>query len=91
MSHKSFISDESAGAMTGSIHARLDDETAALCEQIRQAKGWTDSEIVRRGIKLLAAVTPRSGKRRFRNAGKYDSGIPDLATNKAHMEGFGES
>lgn len=77
--------------MPSSIHARLDEETEAMCAQLKKLEGWTDSEIVRRGIKLLAAVTPRKGKRRFTGVGKYDSGVPDLSTNKAHMEGFGES
>ncbi len=77
--------------MSGSIHARLDAETEALRDEIKSSQGWTDSEIVRRAIKLLASVTPkRSQKRRFRGVGKYDSGIPDLATNPKHMEGFGE-
>lgn len=77
--------------MANSIHARLDDETESMREQLKKSNGWTDSEIVRRGIKLLAAITPRkAGKHRFTGVGKYDSGIPDLATNPKHMEGFGE-
>jgi hypothetical protein len=28
---------------------------------------------------------------KFTGAGKFDSGIPDLATNKKYMEGFGKS
>jgi hypothetical protein len=77
--------------MPASIHARLDEETKALRDELKQTKGWTDSEIVRRGIQLLASVTPKSRPRKLRGAGKYSSGIPDLATNKAHMEGFGQS
>lgn len=78
--------------MATSIHARLDDETDALREQLKKSKGWTDSEIVRRGIKLLASMTPKKTRRRpFIGEGKYSSGIPDLATNKKHMEGFGKS
>jgi hypothetical protein len=77
--------------MAGSIHARLDDDTAALRDELKKSAGWTDSEIVRRGIKLLASVTPKKRRRAFAGEGKYDSGIPDLSTNKKHMEGFGES
>jgi len=34
----------------------------------------------------------KKGKpRKIAGAGQFDSGIPDLATNKKHMEGFGES
>lgn len=28
---------------------------------------------------------------KFTGAGQFNSGIPDLATNKKHMEGFGKS
>jgi hypothetical protein len=77
--------------MPASIHARLDDETDALREQLKRSQGWTDSEIVRRGIQLLSSMTPKRGRRRFTGVGKYNSGIPDLSTNKKHMEGFGES
>lgn len=76
--------------MATTIHARLDDETEALRDQLKKAAGLTDSEIVRRGIQALASVTPAIRRRRFRGAGKYNSGIPDLATNPKHMEGFGE-
>jgi hypothetical protein len=77
--------------MSNSIHARLDETTAEIRDQLKKSEGWTDSEIVRRGIKLLAAVTPKKTKKnRFRGVGKYHSGISDLATNKKHMEGFGE-
>ena len=76
--------------MSSSIHARLDDDTKVMRDQLKKAEGWSDSEIVRRGIKLLAAVTPSKGKRQFTGAGKYDSGITDLASNKAYLEGLGQ-
>jgi hypothetical protein len=73
-----------------SIHARLDEETEELRAQLKKTAGWSDSEIVRRGIKVLASVTPALKKRKFRGVGKYKSGLRDLATNKKYMEGFGE-
>ena len=77
--------------MSQTIHARLDETTAEIRDQLKRSQGWTDSEIVRRGIKMLSAMTPKSGrKHRFRGVGKYNSGVTDLATNKKHMEGFGE-
>jgi hypothetical protein len=76
--------------MSNSIHARLDDDTQEMRDQLKKAEGWTDSEIVRRAIKLLAAVTPAKGKRQFTGVGKYDSGVSDLASNKKHLEGFGK-
>lgn len=77
--------------MANSIHARLDEDTEAIRDDLKRTQGWTDSEIVRRGIKLLASVTPQKGRRKFTGEGKYASGIADLSTNKKHMEGFGKS
>ena len=76
--------------MSNSIHARLDDDTQEMRDQLKKTEGWTDSEIIRRGIKLLASVTPVKGKRQFTGIGKYDSGVSDLASNKKHLEGFGK-
>jgi hypothetical protein len=73
------------------VQARLDEETESLRSQLQQQLGWSNSKIVREGIKLLSAVTPRNGKRRFSGAGKYESGLPDLATNPKYMDGFGQS
>jgi hypothetical protein len=78
--------------MSASIHARLDQQTDALREELKRREGWTDSEIVRRGIQALALITPTvSKKRKFRGVGKYHFGVTDLATNPKYMEGFGES
>jgi hypothetical protein len=39
-----------------------------------------------------SAQNKKNGKRlKITGAGKFNSGIPDLATNKKHMEGFGKS
>jgi hypothetical protein len=77
--------------MTRVVQARLDKETTKTLEQIRKRSGWSNSEIVRRGILLLASVTPPSGRRKISGLGKYDFGVTDLATNKKYMEGFGKS
>ncbi len=77
--------------MAASIHARLDNETDAMRQELKRTQGWTDSEIVRRGIQLLASATPTQAKRKLRGVGKYNFGISDLATNPKYMEGFGES
>ena len=76
--------------MSKVVQARLDDETESLRTKLQKQTGWSNSEIVRRGIRLLASVSLSTSKRRFSGIGKYDSGVPDLATNKAHMEGFGQ-
>ena len=77
--------------MSRVVQARLDEETESLRSQLQQQLGWSNSKIVREGIKLLSALTPKKGKRKIIGAGKYDSGVPDLASNPKYMEGFGES
>lgn len=72
--------------MTRIVQARLDEKTDSLLEQLQKQLGCSNSEIVRQGIQMLAAVTPKKGKRQFRGMGKYDSGTPDLASNKKHLE-----
>lgn len=75
--------------MSRIVQARLDDETLQLAEKLKEQTGWTNSELIRQGIHALKLVVPRR-KRRIIGLGKFDSGIPDLATNKKHMEGFGK-
>jgi hypothetical protein len=46
-------------------------------------------------VELVAPLNGKMNAKRQRikitGAGQFDSGIPDLATNKKHMEGFGKS
>jgi hypothetical protein len=48
-------------------------------------------------LRIIVEVAPpvngkKNGKRiKIIGTGQFDSGIPDLATNKKHMEGFGKS
>jgi hypothetical protein len=76
--------------MSKIIHARLDDETARMRRQLARRLGWSDSRIVREGIRVLAAIFGRKGRRRIIGQGKFESGIPDLGSNKEHLKGFGQ-
>lgn len=77
--------------MSNTIQARLDDESAAVREALQRQLGWSDSEIVRQGIRALASLVPNQKRRKLIGAGKYDFGVSDLSTNPKYMEGFGES
>ena len=49
---------------------------------------------VRKGRRFTAQATERSApgrKQRIIGMGQFDSGLPDLATNKKYMEDFGLS
>lgn len=76
--------------MSNVIQARLDTDTNALRQELKERLGWTDARIVREGIKVLASITPKNGKRKLSGIGKYEAGISDLSTNSKYMEGFGE-
>jgi hypothetical protein len=71
------------------VQARLDDETDEILKELRRRTGLSDSEIVRRGVRSLAALSrPASGLRVF-GLGRFSSGVPDLGSNKEHLKGFG--
>ncbi len=71
------------------IHARLDPETEKMLHEVERSLGWTDSQVVRAGIKMLRGVVLRRGKRPIAGLGRFSSGVPDLGSNKDHLKGFG--
>lgn len=74
--------------MTRIVHARIDPATEKLLQDLERQLGSTDSQVVREGIKALQVLlTP--GRRRIRGLGQLCSGVPDLGSNKAHLNGFG--
>ena len=75
--------------MSRIIHARLDAETEQLLLELERRLGWTDSQVVREGIKALGGLLARGRSRRIIGLGKFRSGVPDLGSNKDHLQGFG--
>ena len=75
--------------MKAVVQARLDEETQATLDRLVRRHGWTTSKVVREGIRLVEKQHTPTPRRKLIGIGKYDSGVPDLATNKKHMEGFG--
>jgi hypothetical protein len=72
------------------IHARLDNNTDALRSKLQKQLGWSDSQIVREGIKSLSALVRTNGKRRIYGQGRFASGIKDLGSNKKHLRDLGK-
>jgi hypothetical protein len=78
--------------MKAYIHARLGKDERATLEELKKNTGQTESEIVRRGLQLLAQE-----ERRRRSAlelagasvGRFRKGPRDLSTSRKHLEGFG--
>ena len=79
--------------MKAYIHARLGEDERATLEELKQATGQTESEIVRRGLQLLATEERRRRSAlqlAGRSVGRFKNGPRDLSTSRKHLEGFGE-
>jgi Arc/MetJ-type ribon-helix-helix transcriptional regulator len=79
--------------MKSYIHARLGKEERTLLEELKRATGCSESELVRRGLRLIQReMTPKRTALQLagRSVGKFREGPADLATNKNHLAGFGE-
>jgi len=75
--------------MPSTIQARLDQPSQNALAKLVKQLGWSPSRVVREGLRLLAACHPNGRKRTIYGQGKFASGMGDLASNKAHMKGFG--
>jgi hypothetical protein len=73
------------------VHARLDDESHRLLKRLRRSTGLTDSDLLRQGLRTLATNRRAHGRPAILGLGKFTSGHRDLASNKAHLRGFGRS
>jgi hypothetical protein len=75
--------------MKTSVQARLDEDSQAALERLARANGWTASRVIRESILFMDENRARKPRPKMIGIGEFDSGIPDLATNKKHMEDFG--
>lgn len=75
------------------IHARLSQADRTLLDELKETSGLTESELVRRGLELVAA------EERARHSalhlaggsvGRFAGGPRDLSVNRKHLDGFGE-
>lgn len=74
------------------IHARLGPEDRSVLEKLKGATGRTESELVRRGLQLVAEEEGRGPSALAlagRSVGRFKNGPKDLSTNRKHLEGFG--
>jgi hypothetical protein len=75
------------------IHARLNARDQAAVAEVKAKTGQSDSEIVRRGLQLVAHEERRRRSAldlAGRSVGRFKHGPRDLSTNRKHLEGFGE-
>ena len=78
--------------MSNIVHARLDDHTRNIMRRLQRRHGWSDSDIVRHGIRALgdADLPPGQRCKRIVGLGKFASGIEDLGSNDKHLRDFGQ-
>ena len=76
--------------MTTTVQARLDEETQAALDRLRQS-GLRTSEVIRKGIHLVAKEADGRPPIKLIGLGKYDFGVTDLATNKKYLADLGRS
>ncbi len=75
--------------MSRVAHIRLDPPSEAILDRLTRETGRSPSELVREGLRLVAAATPSAGTPEVVGLGAFESGKPDLGSNKAHLRGFG--
>ena len=79
--------------MKAYIRARIGPSERVALQDLKQKTGQTESEIVRRGLQLVAreererrSALDLAGAR----VGRFKKGPRDLSTNRKHLGGFGE-
>ena len=75
--------------MRFSVQARLDDRSRKRLALLVRKLGWTPSQVVREGLRILEASHVRKKKQGVIGLGKFRSGVSDLGSNKKHLRGFG--
>jgi hypothetical protein len=78
--------------MKAYIHARLAAKERAALEALKAATGRSESELVRRGLQLVAEEAgrgPNALDLAGRGVGRFKGGPRDLSRNRRHLEGFG--
>lgn len=75
--------------MKTTVQARLDQETTAVLNRLVRRHGMSRSEVIREGIRLVEKEHVSTKRPRLVGAGMFDSGIPDLSTNKKYLAGLG--
>ena len=75
------------------VHARLGKVDRTVLEDLKARTGRSDSELVRRGLHLVAqeerqrqSALELAGP----SGGKFKKGRRDLSTNRKHLDAFGK-
>ena len=75
--------------MKAVVQARLDPEARKTLDGLVHRLGGNPSRVVRESLLLMGRYHCASPRKRVIGVGKFQSGLPDLGSNKRHMQGFG--
>jgi hypothetical protein len=75
--------------MRSAIQARLDDRSRKRLAALVSELGWTPSQVVREGLRILEASRLRKKRLGVIGLGKFRSRVSDLGSNKKHLKDFG--
>lgn len=75
--------------MRSVVQARLNPDSQKALERLAARLGWSQSQIVREGIRLLESCYGQGTGQRIVGLGKFSSGVRCLGPNKRHLKGFG--
>jgi hypothetical protein len=75
--------------MRSAIQARLDDRSRERLKVLVRELGWSPSQVVREGLRVLEASYLRKKKRGVIGLGRFCSGLPDLGSHKKYLRDFG--
>jgi hypothetical protein len=75
--------------MRSAIQARLDDRSRKRLTALVRELGWTPSQVVREGLRILEATRLCRKKHGVIGLGRFRTGISDLGSNKKHLRNFG--
>jgi hypothetical protein len=76
--------------MEAKIQARLDSRSQAALKRLTRRLGWNPSRVVREGLRMLDSCYGKPAGGRVIGVGRFESGLPDLGSNKKHLKGFGQ-
>jgi hypothetical protein len=71
------------------IQARLDKESSKEFADLVRRLGWSRPRVMRKAIRVLAAIYPPANRPKIEGIGEFASGVSDLGRNKKHLRGFG--
>jgi hypothetical protein len=78
--------------MKTTVQARLDEESQAALKRLTRQLGWSPSQVVREGLRLLAQQhgVGQKRKRKIVGLGQFEGGPADLATNRKYLDDLGQ-